>query len=105
MKESSPTIDVYKITYKNKSWTLPSARYYSAQSVDEAVEDFLYCYCKKRLGEKRVTLRKIRRWNRYSGKWDDMTRDGVDHINNITEELEDIHINIFSDDTVSLRRK
>ena len=95
--------NVYRITYKNKTWELRSVRYYSAEDVTEAVLDFIYCFKKGRVGEKRLTIKKIHVWNRFSGKWDNMTREGVEFIQ-VLDPDEMITATAHADNTISMRR-
>jgi hypothetical protein len=95
--------EVYKIDYKNRSWELRSTRYYSAEDITEAIDDFIYCFGKGRIGEKRLTVKRVSVWNRYSGRWDDVTRECVEYIE-VAEPGEHVSSSIHKDNTISMRR-
>ena len=97
------TPNVYKIEYKNRSWELRSQRYYPAEDVTEAINDFMYCFGRGRIGEKRLTVKRVSIWNRYSGRWDNVTRECIEYVE-VMEPDENISTTIHKDNTISMRR-
>jgi hypothetical protein len=63
-------LDVFKIVYRNKAWSISSERYYSARSIGEALEDFMHCFNKNRLNSIQLKIIKIRKYNRFNDTWE-----------------------------------
>ena len=95
-------MDVYRITYKNRAWEIRSDRFYSADSVIEALSDFLYCFSKGRVGEKRLSIKKMMKFNRWNGIWESVIT-SID-LAELAHIDTDVSISINKDNTISLRR-
>jgi len=86
LKNKEPSPDLFKVIFRAGRWKMKSERHFVAFTVDQAVVDFYHTFNMGHIHAKRVKIFNVRKYNRYSGRWENV----IDKITNLPEAQQEI---------------
>lgn len=80
--------NVYRVTCRFGRWVTKSERYFSADTPDEALDDFYQTFVSGKPHANNVTIHQIEQYDRFANRWNDMTK----QINSYPQVLDEHHV-------------